>query len=325
MKKINKLFLGDNSSYLASIAKKNDANSILLDKNNLKNLEQLLLTTNSFYTSLADLHHFSNLLKVLSQTKKIYYHKPDCWSDSIEGSSDQENLTEFALRYFQQDIDVENYTYPVSDLSHYLCLTEHRKTENKQLWISGCSFAHGVGLEKKQRFGEILANELNLPVSFLTASGASIEWCCDQICRSDLKKNDILIFALTFDERYPYFKEQKVTHVTAGFLSRTPEFLDVMPIDYLDCEHRFYKNYTCIMQVVNFCRKIGVHLIVFDVADHEEKRMFALNHLPEYYAFYRIDTIYNQPIDLATDGNHPGPAHNLLYAQRLIDILQKKD
>ena len=323
MKKIEKLFLGDNGSYLALIAKNNDADAILLDENNIDNLEQLLSTTQVFFTSLADLRHFSNLLKVLSQTKKVYYHKPDCWSDYIEGSSDQENLTEFALRYFQQDIEVENYTYPVSDLSQYLCLTDHRKTKNKQLWISGCSFAHGVGLEKQQRFGEILAKQLNLPASFLTASGASIEWCCDQICRSDLQKDDILVFALTFDERYPYFQEQKVNHVTAGFLSRTPEFLDVMPIDYIDCDHRYYKNYTSILQVVNFCKKVGVQLILFDIADYQERRMYALNQLSEYYAFYRKDTIYNQPIDIASDGNHPGPQHNILYAQRLFDIINK--
>lgn len=323
MKKIKQLFLGDNNIELANEAKRTDANAILLDENNFQNLQQLLSDSDSFYTSLADLHHFSNLLEVLTQTEKVYYCKPDSWSDSIKGHSDQEKLTEFALRYFKQDIIVQHYDFPVSSIENYLYLADERKTEGKQLWISGCSFAHGVGLEKHQRFGEILAKKLNLSVSFLTESGASIEWCCDQICRSDLQKDDIVVLALTFDERYPYFMDKKISHVTAGFLHRTPEFLDVMPIDYLDCEHRFYKNFTCIMQVVNFCRKIGVHLVLFDITDHDEKRFFALNHLPEYYAFYRTDTIYNQPIDIALDNNHPGPQHNGVYAQRLFEIINK--
>jgi hypothetical protein len=45
---------------------------------------------------------------------------------------------------------------------NFLNLADSRKTNSYQLWVAGCSFAHGIGIQRDQRFGQLLAEKLNL-------------------------------------------------------------------------------------------------------------------------------------------------------------------
>ena len=56
--------------------------------------------------------------------------------------------------------------------------------------------------------------KLNLPVSTLAQGGTSIFWAADQILRSDIRKDDIVIFMLTSTHRFPYYTNSQLKHIT---------------------------------------------------------------------------------------------------------------
>ena len=89
---------------------------------------------------------------------------------------------------------MENDEFDLSSLT----VVDQRKTAGQQIWIVGCSYAHGNCLEYiNQRYGQLVAEYYHLPVSFLTKPGSSIDWACDQILRADINPGDIVIWGIT--------------------------------------------------------------------------------------------------------------------------------
>jgi hypothetical protein len=149
------------------------------------------------------------------------------------GKSKMKMWTEDYLKAFSHYKPIENFSMdPVPKVlenkSIILKLSDVRKTSQPQLWVSGCSFAAGDGVQSNQRYGQILSDRLNLPVSFLAESGSSVTWAADQILRSDLRENDILIWGLTSIPRINYFKNNKVHHVFPGPCEHIKNFQKIL-------------------------------------------------------------------------------------------------
>jgi len=230
-------------------------------------------------------------------------------------------------------------------------LADIRKSDNPQVWTAGCSFALGVGVDKKQRYGQIVAETLGLEVSFLSILGSSIPWAADQILRSDIQKDDIVLWGLTNISRYVTFKNNIFVNVLPETFTVD---LDPIKLAIHTDETRqhvinYYKNYQqginnwsdkdrrqmetnllhedrlmqavqSVHQVNNFCNKIGARLVVF---------IHHLN-LPEFQQFVidRISTLTSYldvgpQLDIGTTGAHPGPLSHKQWSEDILKVLGK--
>ena len=191
-----KIYVGDINNDLAEIAMADNPTARSIDQHSYKEFIDIVTNpslkefyTGMFgsivgYTSLADLPKLSEnnnnnvVCDVLNLADKIYYHPPKVWSDAT-----MQQLTELILQDFSLEknnvynLNLPNYT------ELYTKLVDGRRTPDQQLWISGCSVSHGVGVTQEQRYGQLIADSLGLPVSFLTEGGSSIPWAVDQLPR----------------------------------------------------------------------------------------------------------------------------------------------
>jgi hypothetical protein len=184
-----------------------------------------------------------------------------------------------------------------------------------------------VGVSKLDRYGSLLSAELNMPCSFLTRPVASINWAADNILRSDIKENDIVVWGLTSNERLMYIHNGKLLEgITSLTYTNHPEFEKIISFKNLTSENTFYQNILAIQQVSNFCKKIKCKLLLIGLFENVNLARF-LKTLPNYYKFpYPIIcnnfAITDSFIDLGTDQMHPGPHQHSEYKKFIMNILK---
>jgi hypothetical protein len=225
-------------------------------------------------------------------------------------------------------------------------IDQRRSSKNPQLWVAGCSFAHGFCLKDiNQRYGQLVADHLNLPVSFLTAPGSGIDWAHDQLLRSDLKEGDTVLWGLTSINRYSFFDgpgsqpsiDGQERFVNAWNLGTHALGLyeNVLEKLYVT-DSMFYRHIRLIAQIRNMLKKLNIRLILAFI----EELSIELYHsgLKEFLAL-NDDAIYlssnnstipmlNWPrkprtyLDYATDKNHPGPLQHQQWGNQIIEYLK---
>jgi hypothetical protein len=322
------LFVGDCNTDIAKTAQQFDSNAILIDCNNYK---QVLQSTHGFtgYTSLADLpKNLAVFCELLDVADSIRYCPPAKWSDgktidfenvttSIQG------LTEFYLHAINKiKNNVIGLTLENFKLSPYLTLADTRKTQNAQLWVAGCSTTAGVGVNNVERYGELLGNWLNLPVSFLAEPCSSISWAADQILRSDIKPNDIVVWGLTSENRLTMWDERyhRPVHVNNRSDAVSNTSLSTQSLNKL-LVHKtnFFLAIQKVIEVSNFCKKIQAKLLIINI--HASVSL-AL-HLIGIEEFFLYTHPSNQPIDIGNDSEHAGPKQHQSYADFCQTALKK--
>ena len=230
-----------------------------------------------------------------------------------------------------------------------LSLVDSRKTNFQQLWIAGCSYAHGIGLDpQNNRYGQLVSNYFEIPVSFLSQGGTSIEWAADQIIRSDITPGDILIWGITGVNRFVHWQED------GNMISVTPTLFNTDNPNYNSCpdhvknqkeiwlelmhdKSRLYHAIRQISQVISFCKKIKCNLIL---ACHPELSIknqsdilleflqgtglyVDLPHRSESWTFtWPAD--YRRYLDKGTDNRHPGPLTHKLWSEIFIEEIENK-
>jgi len=331
------IFLGDTGLEVAEAAKQHNNNAILLDYRNWQTVIGNK-NPNTVYTALGDLpNDVPTIYRILDSADHIVYCPPQQWSDNktFDPYNVRDSLqgnTEWFLFL------INSYKHNVSnfDLSHVYCsqaleLRQRRQSHNQQLWIAGCSISHGMGVESTQRYGEILARQLNLPVCFLTTPGASIPWVADQILRSDIRTDDIVVWGLTEENRFCYWQlDNTPAHITSTHRKRpakinlSPTILDKLLTDG-NC---FYQALNHVHQVVNYCKKLQANLLLVGIL---ESPTLALNlaTLSSYTHYHNpaTYTTYNRTknfIDLGSDQSHPGPQQHQHYADFCIKELSRR-
>lgn len=330
------IFLGDTGSEVAVAARKHNNSAILLDH---KNWQTVIAnrTPSVVYTALGDLPNDSQTIyKILDAADHIVYCAPQTWSDNK--TVDPYNITDsiqgntewFLFLINNRKNNVSNF-----DLSHVYCtealqLKDTRKTHNRQLWLAGCSITHGIGVQSDQRYGEILAQQLNLPVCFLTTPGSSIPWAADQILRSDIRANDIVVWGITDENRFCYWQDNNtVGHINSAHRKWQPKinFSHTILDKLLTDGNCFYQALIHVHQVVNFCKKINAHLLLFGIF---ESPTLSLNLATlDLYTHYHNPATYKDNrsksfIDLGSDLSHPGPQQHQHYADFCIKELQQR-
>jgi hypothetical protein len=225
------------------------------------------------------------------------------------------------LNVFRFRCQVENFSPGFQLQKHaMLHLVDQRKTQQKQLWIAGCSVSHGIGVTEQTRYGQLLADQLNLPASFLTYGSSSIVWAADQILRSDIRSEDIVVWGLTSWSRTPFFNNNVLHQVTATSLEKYSEHRKLVNPDALSSDHLFYQSLTSIFQVINFCQKINATLVIASLVD--DCICEFLKDQPSFIMLFKLwgrDQLY---IDLGYDGMHPGVITHQFYHNQIYQKLQ---
>lgn len=314
------LIVGDNTKELETWAKKHYPTSQLIT-----NDSAAYVTTGVYYTSLADITE-KNLLDVANKVKTVIYHSLPNWS-----STELKEQTEFVLT--QVNKHVVNLS---ADPENFLTLAGERKDKGKQLWISGCSFAHGVGVDPILRYGQLIADNLSLPVTFLTAPASNIPWAADQILRSDIQKDDIVVWGLTSVNRYTAFLNKSLHFMTVGvFDSNSKNLRDTAKIvnneitsstqkelkKNLFSQERMFQAITSIFQVINYCQKVGAKLIIVNhkLSDFEFDFMLA-RYVYAYQNFIELSDI----IDYSDNEGHPGVQTHATWGREITNKIITK-
>jgi hypothetical protein len=309
------IFVGDCDIGLANSAKEYDVSAQLLDHNNY----QQDLTNGTYYTSLSDLPGIFEFKSILDKADRIIYAPPIKWSDIKKGISLQQRWTEFYCQFFyskKEVIGIEKFDLPVNK-TQMLLLTELRKTDSNQLWVCGDSTTVGKGIP--HRYGDILSELLDLPVSFLAYDAASIQWAADQLLRSDVRKGDIVAFNLTSENRCHFMSStDNIEHITTS-RSTSDEF-DLRFIIHEN--NNILHSLQSIYEVINFCKKIEAKLYftgtlvnyhflkyVFDLPNYIQ--IFGLNGVNSIDCFY----------DFHPDGRHAGPKTHRYIAEELYKMI----
>lgn len=314
------LYLGDAGSYLEKIAKSVDPGASLLTINNFNSL-----TAGTYYTSIKELTSAKILATVLRNVDKVIYSPPDYWSDE-HGRSQLQQLTEEHLKIFRWVKPVENFasiTEP-TDQKNILALLDSRKTNDPQLWIAGCSVTSGAGVELDQRYGQLIADELNLKVSFITTRSSSVQWAADQILRSDIRNGDTVVWGMAPMTRIPFFNNNELFHVSPMNYISNPKLKHLLDIGVLDNDNQRYQLVTGIFQVINFCSKVKAKLVIAMLGDVE--LLDYLKDVPNLIILCglwgfdiskgrRINYSY---MDIGSDNYHPGANTHQYYAQEIL-------
>lgn len=210
-----------------------------------------------------------------------------------------------------------------------------------KLWVVGCSIAHGVGVATNQRWGAVLAHQLQMDAEFLTAEGSSIEWAADQILRADIQPNDVVCWGLTTPNRTAWYDEQgRVHHILNVYYDHSPDFDHIKHRRHLVDIDLAYKSVNHVRQVQNFLTKIQCHFVIgYTLPGLKQHCQIMLQHLestPGFTVMFDINTVndldaqsflhsthsaHRAFVDLADDGLHPGPRQHWQYAQLFLQGL----
>jgi hypothetical protein len=310
-----KIYLGDVTEYLRDQAILSDPTAQLITGDNYKNLK-----SGTYFTSIGDLNNLTMLGEVLQQADQIVYSPPDKWSDCFFGKSEMQTCTEDYLNIFRFRCTIENYTNAREpEFNQILTLADTRKTDSSQLWIAGCSISKGDGVDNHTRYGQLLANRLNISASFLTRSGSSIAWAADQILRSDIRPGDTVVWGITSHTRLTKFEmgEVRCFGFNHKIWTHTPS-----TTEYLVSDQALYHSVISVHQVINFCKKIHAKLILAILLDQT-----VINYIQDFPNLVMLNRIWGRNfkekfMDLGSDQSHPGIKTHEFYADQIYQKIQ---
>lgn len=215
------------------------------------------------------------------------------------------------------------------NIDTFLPLTDSRRSNSCQLWIAGCSIAHGFHGEGrvylKERYGQLLSNALSLPVSFLTRIASSIPWAADQILRSDIKTGDTIIWGLTSVNRFMTYREGKVHSASLIGIKKNPALIphyNQLSEQLISVDNLMYAV-KAISQVENFCSKINAKLILF--AHLNMSTVDFSNVLEKYLIESSNYVVIPDAIDTGDDNTHPGINTHKLWSDTLLSVVNHHD
>jgi hypothetical protein len=330
------LFVGDLHQSLPKAVKKYDRNTLLLKGWNVDAFLKVPTPTGTAYASIEDIRA-DRFLTVCNKADKIYYRPSEAWLD-LNSDNNSKKITEAILAGLSQYIPVDGIQKIIDQKPYFNddFLKSHRKTDLPQLWFSGCSITYGRGVFKDQTFKEIIAQKLRLQYTDLSHPGSSIIWQSDQICRSDIKTNDIVFWGLTTQHRLPVFDpayerqnigfaqgindvESAVIHIYSRIYEREPKLKFKFPNDLIDSTTLIYHNILAVRRAYNFCQKIGAQLVILGL-------MYDVDNI---YLHYNVPAFRQSMIwpkkypDVGTDATHPGPKSHQMFATEFLDFYSK--
>ena len=221
---------------------------------------------------------------------------------------------------------VENFSwYKKLNKDLFTNLADTRKSNETNLWITGCSFTYGVGVEKEQRYASIIEKKLNLPTTMLVVPGSTIAWQADQLLQSDIRSGDMVLWGLTSFNRiniangYSWDSYGIVDYINCP---RKQQYWNIDYFNSLTQSTPYIKN---ILQVINLCKKINAELYLVNLLETTWVD-FLFNKEKNYL---NLTTEFNPDgtaryLDLGTDNMHPGPLQHQEYASKILTWMEEK-
>ena len=200
-----------------------------------------------------------------------------------------------------------------------------RKTTDPVLWTVGASMTSARGVEDEERWGHLVANELNVNEVNLAKSEASIWDGADQIIRSDVQKDDIVAWGLPPAGRVETVIDNTISSQSINHAEHADFF--TYKLDHFHSNTQYLVGLREIHQVINFCNRLQVKLYIvnftepvwFPLALRSYERFLNLQHTLDGRTFLPI------MIDYGTDGEHPGPRQHQEYAEKISKFIREKN
>lgn len=318
------------------------------------------------YVSIGDVP-LGKFVSILIESDKIIYHDKDGWQHDASKNKTLEILFllyhcgfqhkifnfDGQLQSFSNPLYIENFTDYYSDNlfiqslcnfspTNHLGLADIRRSLGPQIWVAGCSYACGMGLDfPEQRYGNIVANTLQWPISYCSVPGASIDLIADQVIRANLQEGDILLCGLTGINRFTWFDDQGVLQKIGpavideefNFDRSTKNFFRRRILDpsqtYLAQRH--------ILQIISVCKKIKVNLLLYihenlSLEKHAKDLKPFLNELDCFFDISQLmasrfaskNLDLNRHLDTGNDNRHPGPKTHQAWADIILQQIHMR-
>lgn len=215
-----------------------------------------------------------------------------------------------------------------SSASDPIPLVDQRQTDTKQIWVAGCSISHGVGVGPCQRYGHLLAKELNLPCSYLTRPGSAIDWAADQIMRSDIRSGDLVVWGITSWHRVTYVNQHRLLHgISIQTYRKFPHYKQIVNPETLSSHQTYYQHLYAIKRTINFCKIAGANLFLVGVMPDNHALLKFLKsqhnyiHIP-YKLTFQNNTLAAKFLDTGINNSHPGVQQHQAYKQTILNHIK---
>lgn len=323
------LFVGSNDSNLSKAAQSAEPTAYLIDRHNFHQHHEGVC-----YTSIGDLDNLVNFASLLRQADAIIYVPAPSWTtnQTIKKYSEQywteKYLYTFSLDRSKNIINCPS-SYVPKNSELIFTLNDQRKSNNKCLWISGASIALGDGVNQNESYPELLAKELNLPLCMLAKNGASVSYAVDQILRSDIRQDDIVVLGIPTYSSLTYYDQDNAKIInlhpsdTSIIKLISKRLFQFNKFDFTD-PTILYNSLLSINQVLNFCRKINAKLILAGI-DVDPDFAVYIKDIPEYIhlnGFYGVEK-RDKFIDISNDNLHPGPLTHKWYFEQILKKIKE--
>jgi len=269
--------------------------------------------TGVFYTSVADFQNqLDTMLQVCWRFDKIIYQPPTTWSDlSVKDQTEQFLIL---LSLFKP---IQNFTTIDST---------RRKTEQPQIWVAGCSWSSAVGVTEEQRWGSLLADQMNVAVTVLAEGGSGNSYQVRKLLSADIRENDIVIFQVTTPHRETIFRQDGVEHgmehVIAHTFKDNPDLYKTYSPNRLDELTLVINQIKDMQNLINFSQKLKAKLLIWNPGMPIWIGEYLKNFLRDKENFYSYK---NKMSDFGTDGVHPGPETHKQYADFMFEKFKQQE
>ena len=192
-----------------------------------------------------------------------------------------------------------------------------RSTDESILWTAGCSVTAGTGVDWEQRYGYLLAEKLGMPEVSLSIERSSIGWSADQILRSDIRSGDTVVWGLTDTTRVDLNDNFSLNSCPGNaYFTSVHKEKQYLNIDYFGSLTQEVSAARSVLQVINYCSKIGVKLVLANLLNVTIMPMVLCNYKNT------IDLTTEEYLDLGKDNDHPGPKHHRHYANEIYNLIE---
>jgi hypothetical protein len=204
-------------------------------------------------------------------------------------------------------------------------LYTQRSTQKPVLWTVGCSVTYGHGITTDQRWGKLLAESLELPEVSLSYPGTSLAWAADQILRSDIKKDDVVVLGITSLARLDYAENWQLNSLPACQYEKVKKELHYWSLEYFDSPTHIMLSTRHILQIINFCNKVGAKVVIANLLDMTWMPTIfrnCENFIDLTQGLLITDSL--KFIDMGDDNIHPGPKQHQHYAEQIFNFIKEK-
>lgn len=294
--------------------------STLLDcKNCQKSIDSTVIA--DYHTCIADISS-KNISLAIRNSKKIVIYDIDFTNFTSDSGR---LLTELTII---SNIDVEFVNCKTIEVSTINKLNQVRASSEQVLWVAGCSITAGFGVDESERYGKLLSNRLNLSEVLLAKGGSSILFSADQLLRSDIRVGDIVVWGLTSIPRVEVCDNLDFKSITVSSYDTVDESLQYWDLDFFQSPTQSLIQIRMILQVINFCKKIGTRLYLANLYDLTWIPVVfgGYNNFINFATNFDVDSPFIPTfIDYGNDQLHPGPKQHQYYAEKIFNLIERGD